>query len=84
MILKSLVLLVAVLSLAAIGGCAHKNASEDMGMKSGDSMGMNHPTTQPMMAMYTCEMHPDVTSNQPGKCPKCGMVLTQADLKPRK
>jgi len=33
MILKSLVLSVAVFSLAAIGGCAHKNASDDMGMK---------------------------------------------------
>ena len=76
MILKSLVLSVSVFSFAAIGGCAHKNASDDMGMKSGDSMGMNHPTTQPTMAMYTCEMHPDVASNQPGKCPKCGMTLT--------
>jgi len=22
-------------------------------------------------------MHPDVTSNKPGKCPKCGMDLTE-------
>ena len=22
-------------------------------------------------------MHPEVTSDKPGKCPKCGMVLTQ-------
>jgi len=27
------------------------------------------------MAMYTCPMHPDVTSDKPGKCPKCGMAL---------
>lgn len=25
--------------------------------------------------VYTCPMHPDVTSNEPGKCPKCGMQL---------
>ena len=25
---------------------------------------------------YTCPMHPDVMSNKPGKCPKCGMTLT--------
>ena len=25
---------------------------------------------------YTCSMHPDVVSNQPGKCPKCGMQLS--------
>lgn len=24
---------------------------------------------------YTCPMHPDVTSNKPGKCSKCGMFL---------
>jgi transcription initiation factor IIE alpha subunit len=24
---------------------------------------------------YTCSMHPDVVSNKPGKCPKCGMAL---------
>lgn len=24
---------------------------------------------------YTCSMHPDVVSNNPGKCPKCGMDL---------
>ncbi|SPZ92614.1 Cation efflux system protein CusB precursor [Sphingobacterium multivorum] len=26
---------------------------------------------------YTCPMHPEVTSNKPGKCPKCGMELEQ-------
>lgn len=24
---------------------------------------------------YTCPMHPEVTSDKPGKCPKCGMFL---------
>ena len=26
-------------------------------------------------AVYTCTMHPEVVSDQPGKCPKCGMKL---------
>jgi hypothetical protein len=26
---------------------------------------------------YTCTMHPEVTSNKPGKCPKCGMDLVK-------
>jgi hypothetical protein len=26
-------------------------------------------------AFYTCPMHPDVTANKSGKCPKCGMDL---------
>ncbi|PWU23276.1 hypothetical protein C5B42_03530 [Candidatus Cerribacteria bacterium 'Amazon FNV 2010 28 9'] len=25
--------------------------------------------------IYTCPKHPDVVSNKPGKCPKCGMDL---------
>lgn len=25
--------------------------------------------------VYTCPMHPEVVSDQPGKCPKCGMKL---------
>ena len=25
--------------------------------------------------MYACPMHPEVTSDQPGRCPKCGMKL---------
>ena|ERR1700730_3950209 len=26
---------------------------------------------------YTCSMHPEVLSNKPGKCPKCGMALVE-------
>ena len=28
-------------------------------------------------AVYTCPMHPDVISDKPGKCPKCGMDLVK-------
>jgi rRNA maturation endonuclease Nob1 len=26
---------------------------------------------------YTCTMHPEVLSDKPGKCPKCGMTLVK-------
>src|SRR5574337_1257764 len=28
-------------------------------------------------AVYTCPMHPEVKSDKPGKCPKCGMNLVK-------
>lgn len=28
---------------------------------------------------YTCSMHPEVLSDQPGKCPKCGMTLVKKE-----
>jgi len=28
-------------------------------------------------AAYTCPMHPEVTSDKPGSCPKCGMDLVK-------
>ena len=32
---------------------------------------------QNMATTYTCPMHPEVTSDKPGKCPKCGMDLVE-------
>ncbi len=29
---------------------------------------------------YTCPMHPEVRSDKPGSCPKCGMALEPVDL----
>ena len=39
------------------------------------------PGSQENMASgtYTCTMHPEVKSDKPGKCPKCGMELVKKD-----
>ncbi len=31
--------------------------------------------------VYTCGMHPEVTSDKPGRCPKCGMGLVAKKVK---
>jgi uncharacterized paraquat-inducible protein A len=33
---------------------------------------------------YSCPMHPEVTSEKPGKCPKCGMDLTKTKKEHKK
>lgn len=32
---------------------------------------------------YTCPMHPEIISDKPGKCPKCGMALVLQEEKPK-
>ena len=41
------------------------------------------PDSAPVAAEYTCPMHPEVRSAQPGDCPKCGMALVQVAGAPR-
>ena len=72
------------------GECVMKDGKK-MKMKEGYCMDMNGKmdkcsmmmtkskkmkTNNHTMAMtYTCPMHPEVQSDKPGKCPKCGMDL---------
>ncbi len=37
-----------------------------------------------MEKIYTCPMHPEVVSDKPGKCPKCGMNLVLKENLPLK
>jgi len=34
---------------------------------------------KPVKVQYTCSVHPEVLSDKPGKCPKCGMTLVKKE-----
>ena len=58
----------------------------EMSGKMGKCSMMNHKMksstmkkSKDMSMDYTCTMHPEVTSNKPGKCSKCGMDLVKKD-----
>jgi hypothetical protein len=65
------------LSMALIGlgltfftacGGEQKESTEQTGIESTE-------VNQEQAALYSCPMHPEVTSDKPGKCPKCKMNL---------
>jgi Cu2+-exporting ATPase len=39
----------------------------------------NHTTEEKEKIIYTCVMHPEVLSDKPGVCPKCGMALIKKE-----
>ena len=44
---------------------------------SAQNVKQQEPTVQQQQVQYTCPMHPEVLSDEPGKCPICGMALVE-------
>ncbi|MDI6802727.1 MAG: heavy metal-binding domain-containing protein [Bacteroidota bacterium] len=53
--------------------CTSKDATHK---HDGNSDCMKKETTK-NISMYSCPMHPEITSDKEGKCSKCGMALTK-------
>lgn len=54
-----------------------ESRKHDSGLGSGETIQdkMGHSTYRNHAETYTCPMHPEIMSNKPEKCPKCGMAL---------
>ena len=73
---------------AAAGGGGHSGhgAPSTMPATTGADPHAGHGTASgaSQQTIYTCPMHPEVTSTTPGTCPKCGMTLVKATAKKEK
>jgi Cu+-exporting ATPase len=54
----------------------HTHESHDHSLR--DTRRERAPSKGTAAAVYTCPMHPEVRSDRPGSCPKCGMALELA------
>lgn len=55
----------------------HKPVVNPDNSKADEKSGNSEPTS----TYYTCPMHPEIHSAEPGKCPKCGMTLIKESKK---
>jgi len=60
----------------------HMNYGADFSEMKQMAPGEQFTKQETMKAVYTCPMHPDVKSDKPGDCPKCGMALVLAEKMP--
>ncbi|OWO95572.1 copper-translocating P-type ATPase [Rhizobium esperanzae] len=60
-------------------GCKTKFEADPTAYRDG-----NRPAAKPAPkgTLYTCPMHPEVISDRPGDCPKCGMALEPMGVPP--
>jgi len=74
-IVITLAAFIAVVFAACSGGTTKEQMKDTTAAMPADS------SAGKMMAAvkYTCTMHPEVISDTPGKCPKCGMDLVKKE-----
>jgi hypothetical protein len=77
--LTTLLLSASLTAFAAAQSYTHDHSK--MQMKSDTSL-VKDAHKKMVKERYTCSMHPEVISDKPGKCPKCGMTLVKVKSSP--
>jgi len=77
--IQTLCILTALLAFAALPVFAHGGRVQDAGqpllLSATAAQAQPAAEVRAEAKKYTCPMHPEVITDKPGKCPKCGMTL---------
>lgn len=72
--MKKAIIAFTILTATVIAACNNSASTESK--KDSTATTSTTDTSKVVSAVkYTCTMHPDVISDTPGNCPKCGMEL---------
>lgn len=79
-----IIFLVGISILVLPVGCmmmSHSSHNMGMRMQGSDTKDLPEKENQKnLQVYYTCSMHPEVHTDKPGKCPKCGMNLVKKQV----
>ena len=70
-----------ILSFSAAGQEMKSNQHQTYSTKAVKHMMHKQQRDAAKLVQYTCPMHPEVITDKPGKCPKCGMTLVKREAK---
>lgn len=70
---EKIILVGLALAVFAVAGCGKKEQSGEAPVVPVDTA----QTVQPAAIVYYCPMDPEIVSDKPGKCSKCGMDLIE-------
>jgi hypothetical protein len=70
--------LLSIFAIATASVMAISCGSSETKEKTSETMDTTNMKTEMAMS-YTCPMHPEVVTDKPGSCPKCGMDLVKKE-----